>query len=201
MWPAAPAKPAIKLRKPHRAIIRFMTYRDFGLCRHTGQFGSRTVFMMRGGPASQSEGQPNRRMAKALALPDRIIRAAVCGAAVQPLDGLDPAHRHTTRPLSTSIQSLITAPNEKRRKALFHCSNTYPVCHHRQPWSRITHPIDQHVQTEPHHVNKVPIPGGTFKTKMALSGEMAFANAGSQTAASACPRTHGSRGIRSACRT
>lgn len=32
-----------------------------------GSLAAALVFMMRGGPASQSEGQPNRRMAKALA--------------------------------------------------------------------------------------------------------------------------------------
>jgi hypothetical protein len=35
-------------------------------------------------------------------------------------------------------------------------------------------PIHQNVQAKPYNVDKVPIPGGTFKTKMAVFGEMAF---------------------------
>jgi hypothetical protein len=35
-------------------------------------------------------------------------------------------------------------------------------------------PIDQNVQTQPHHIHKVPIPSGTFKSKMAVGRKMAL---------------------------
>ena len=62
--------------------------------------------------------------------------------------------------MALSIEPGFTV--KKRPRALFHGAEAE------------LHPINQDVQTQPHHVHKVPVPSRTFKTKMTVFGEVTF---------------------------
>ena len=44
-------------------------------------------------------------------------------------------------------------------------------------WTVTSHPVNEDVKAQPHHVHKVPVPGGAFKTEMLVGAEMPFLQA------------------------
>ena len=145
----------------------------FGLCGHSRQSGVSAHLHDARRPQWGCQNQPH---GPSPGCQGGVFHPVVCVHPGGLETGLYPTHRDCRRPITPPRQTVGQVSSWSAQPARLIAQTTkaasaaFVLFHQPCP----LHPVHEDIQTQPHHVHEVPVPGSTFETKVLVGGEVTF---------------------------